>query len=162
MKYIERISDEECKRKLNSAGALLIRGPKACGKTESAKRLAKSMLKVDRDGQVSALMNTDPNRLLMGETPRLIDEWQEQPELWKYIRHEVDERNRNAQFILTGSSNPEESVKMHSGAGRFTLMDMRTMSWQELGYSSGKISLAHLFEGKKLTFLMKHKVWISL
>ena len=150
MEYKERLSDDELNRKLNTSGAVLIRGAKACGKTESAKQIAKSILHVDRDEQVQALMNTAPKRLLLGDTPRLIDEWQAQPKLWDYIRHEVDDRQKTAQFILAGFANPEESVKMHSGAGRFTLMDMRTMTWQELGFSSGKVSLANLFEGKKI------------
>lgn len=152
MGYINRISDIELKRKLNSSGAVLIRGPKSCGKTESAKQLANSILHVDQDEQVPLLFDTDPKRLLMGETPRLIDEWQIIPKLWNYIRHEVDDRNKPAQFILTGSANPEENAKMHSGAGRFTIVDMRTMSWQELGLSSGKIKLSDLLEGKKIEF----------
>ena len=150
MSYIKRISDSELQQKLNSSGAVLIRGAKACGKTESAKQFAGSILSVDQDEQVPALMGTAPQRLLLGKTPRLIDEWQEQPKLWNYIRHEVDNRGLTAQFILTGSANPEESVKMHSGAGRFTTLDMRTMSWQELGFSSGKISVNSLFEGAKI------------
>jgi predicted AAA+ superfamily ATPase len=148
--YKSRISDEELLRKLDSAGALLIRGMKACGKTESAKQFAKSVLNIDQDEQVSLLMQTAPQRLLQGETPRLIDEWQEQPKIWTYIRHEVDKRKQSGQFILTGSSNPEESAKMHSGAGRFTILDMRTMSWQELGFSTGKIRLNSLFKGEKI------------
>lgn len=150
MGYKKRFSDKELEQKLEASGAVLIRGPKACGKTETAKQIAKSILKVDRDEQVPALMSASPKRLLEGETPRLIDEWQVQPRLWDYVRHEVDERKKNGQFILTGSANPEESVKMHSGAGRFTILDMRTMSWQELGHSSGKISLKNLFKGKKI------------
>lgn len=150
MTYIKRITDAELERKLNASGGVLIKGAKACGKTESAKQLAKSALNVDRDEQVEPLMQTAPKRLLLGESPRLIDEWQAQPKLWDYIRHEIDDRQKNAQFILTGSSNPEESVKMHSGAGRFTVVEMRTMSWQELGFSTGKISLANLFEGQKV------------
>ncbi len=150
MNYKERITDKELQRKLTASGAVLIKGAKACGKTESAKQLAKSILHVDRDEQVEPLMQTAPKRLLLGESPRLIDEWQAQPKLWDYIRHEIDDRQENAQFILTGSSNPEESVKMHSGAGRFTFVEMRTMSWQELGFSSGEVSLARLFEGKKI------------
>ena len=150
MIYKERISDIELKRKLNASGAVLIRGPKACGKTESAKQITKSVLNVDKDENVPALINTAPKRLLVGETPRLIDEWQVQPVLWDYIRHEIDDRQKNAQFILTGSSNPEESAKMHSGAGRFSIVEMRTMSWQELGISSGEISLANLFKGEKI------------
>jgi predicted AAA+ superfamily ATPase len=150
MDYKQRITDNELKRKLKASGAVLIRGAKACGKTESAKQLAKSVLNVDRDEQVQALISTAPRRLLLGETPRLIDEWQVQPKLWDYIRHEIDDRQKTAQFILTGSANPEESAKMHSGAGRFTIVEMRTMTWHELGYSSGKISLAKLFEGEKI------------
>jgi predicted AAA+ superfamily ATPase len=148
--YKQRITDKELHRKLNASGAVLIRGAKACGKTESAKQLAKSVLNVDRDEQVEALISTAPKRLLLGETPRLIDEWQVQPNLWDYIRHEIDDRQETAQFILTGSAHPEESAKMHSGAGRFTIVDMRTMTWHELGCSSGKISLAKLFEGEKI------------
>lgn len=128
----------------------MIRGAKACGKTESAKQLAKSILKVDNDPLVLPIINTEPRRLLWGETPRLIDEWQAQPILWDYIRHEIDDRKASGQFILTGSANPEESVKMHSGAGRFAIVDMRTMSWQELGFSTGKISLSNLFDGCRI------------
>jgi len=150
MKYRNRISDEELQRKLQASGAVLIRGPKACGKTESAKQLAKSMIHIDRDPQIQLLFDTAPHRILMGDTPRLIDEWQVIPKLWDYVRHEVDDRNKNAQFILTGSANPAEDAKMHSGAGRFTIVDMRTMSWQELGLSTGAIKLADLFEGKSI------------
>jgi predicted AAA+ superfamily ATPase len=107
-------------------------------------------LSVDRDVQVPVFIETDPKRLLQGKTPRLIDEWQLQPKLWNYIRHEIDDRKQTAQFILAGSANPEENAKMHSGAGRFTILDMRTMSWQELGLSSGKISMNSLFEGANI------------
>jgi predicted AAA+ superfamily ATPase len=148
--YKERLTDKELLRKLDSAGALLIRGMKACGKTESAKQYSKSVLALDQDEQVPLLMATSPQRLLLGDTPRLIDEWQEHPKIWNYVRHEVDNRKESAQFILTGSVNPEESIKMHSGAGRFTILDMRTMSWQELAFSTGKISLKSLFEGAKI------------
>lgn len=150
MKYYSRISDIELQRKLESSGALLIRGIKACGKTESAKQFAKSVLELDQNEQVPLLIDTAPNRLLSGKTPRLIDEWQEYPKIWNYIRHEVDKRQEPSQFILTGSSNPEESIKMHSGAGRFTILDMHTMSWQELGFSTGKVSLKNLFDSNEI------------
>ncbi len=150
MEYRKRISDIELQRKLEASGAVLIRGAKACGKTESAKQLAKSIIHIDRDEQVQLLFDTAPKRLLMGETPRLIDEWQVIPKLWDLVRHEVDDRKKSAQFILTGSANPEENAKMHSGAGRFTIVDMRTMSWQELGISTAKIKLSDLFEGKQI------------
>lgn len=148
--YKNRISDIELKRKLSASGAVLIRGAKACGKTESAKQLAKSMVQVDRDEQIQLVFDTAPQRILMGATPRLIDEWQVIPKLWDYVRHEVDDRNKKGQFILTGSANPQEINKMHSGAGRFTVVDMRTMSWQELGIATAQIKLSDLFEGKTI------------
>jgi uncharacterized protein len=150
MKYFKRISDIELQHKLESSGGLLIRGIKACGKTESAKQFAKSVIELDQNDQVPLLMETAPKRLLLGDTPRLIDEWQEYPKIWNYIRHEIDNRNDSAQFILTGSSTPDENIKMHSGAGRFTILDMHTMSWQELGFSSGKVSLKTLFENQEI------------
>jgi predicted AAA+ superfamily ATPase len=156
MKYLERITDKELQRKLNASGALLIRGCKACGKTESASQFAKSVLEVDIDENVPYLMETAPKLLLEGATPRLIDEWQEQPKLWNMVRHEVDKRQSPAQFILTGSANPDEKVKKHSGAGRFTTLDMRTLSWQELGHSSGKISLEKLLAGEKFDADSEH------
>ncbi|MCX6309439.1 MAG: DUF4143 domain-containing protein [Bacteroidia bacterium] len=147
MAYLHRITDKELERKLQAAGAILIRGAKACGKTESARQFSKSMLEVDTDPQVPLLIETAPARLLLGNSPRLLDEWQEQPKLWNLVRHEVDKRAMPAQFILTGSANPDEKTNKHSGAGRFTTLDMRTMSWQELGHSTGRISMKALLEG---------------
>ena len=100
MNYVGRISDFELKRKLSASGAVLIRGPKACGKTESARQLAGSTLYIDRDPQIDALMNAAPQRLLVGETPRLIDEWQIQPRIWDYVRHEVDKRLPDAEVPM--------------------------------------------------------------
>ncbi|MBE0678774.1 MAG: ATP-binding protein [Bacteroidales bacterium] len=150
MSYISRIIEDEIKAKLNASGAVLIRGPKACGKTETALRLASSVLLVDQDEQVPYLMDADPKRLLAGKTPRLIDEWQIQPKLWNYIRHEIDARKERSQFILTGSSTPDHKNPIHSGAGRFTSVDMRTLSWQELGYSTGQASMKHLLSDNKI------------
>lgn len=152
MKYYLRIVEEEIKQKLQASGALLIKGPKSCGKTETAKQFAESMLHVDQDEQVPVVMSINPKILLQGETPRLIDEWQEQPKLWNYVRHEVDDRKKKAQFILTGSANPEEEIKLHSGAGRFTIVEMQTMSWQEMGYSSGIVSLNSLLHGEAIAY----------
>ena len=117
-RYVPRLVDQELANALKIAGAVLIRGPKACGKSETAKQQAASTLQVDRDPQVPNIMNIDPNILLSGNTPRLIDEWQVQPRLWNYVRHAVDERSDRGQFILTGSANPTEDISMHSGAGR--------------------------------------------
>ncbi len=161
MKYYTRIVEEEIKQKLQASGALLIKGPKACGKTETAKQFAESMLFVDQDEQVPIVMSVNPKILLEGETPRLIDEWQEQPKLWSYVRHEVDDRKKKAQFILTGSANPDEEIKMHSGAGRFTIVEMQTMSWQEMGYSSGAVSLNALLHGGSIAY-SENKLSIEL
>ncbi|MDR0864343.1 MAG: AAA family ATPase, partial [Candidatus Symbiothrix sp.] len=148
--YNRRIIEGELERKLNASGAVLIRGPKSCGKTETAKQFAKSVLEVDRDSQVPVIMATNPNLLLAGDTPRLIDEWQEQPTIWNYIRHEVDDRKAKGQFILTGSSNPNDNVRLHSGAGRFTIIEMNTMTWREMGFSDGSFSMADLLQGNKI------------
>lgn len=144
MRYVKRIVEEELRRKLQASGAVLVRGPKYCGKTQMALRFANSTLHVDQDPQIEDIMTVEPARLLRGDTPRLLDEWQEQPKLWTYVRHEIDRRGSKGQFILTGSSTPTEATTMHSGAGRFTIVDMRTMSWQELTLSTGAVSLAHL------------------
>ncbi|MHB1105275.1 MAG: ATP-binding protein [Lutibacter sp.] len=147
MSYIKRIAEEDLLEKLAASGAVLIKGPKSCGKTETAKQYSKSFLEMDRDKQVPVIMATNPQLLLVGNTPRLIDEWQEQPEIWNYIRHEVDDRKAKGQFILTGSANPADDVKLHSGAGRFTVVQMDTMSWQELGYSTGIVKISDLLQG---------------
>lgn len=147
MSYINRIIEVDLSEKLAASGAVLIEGPKSCGKTETAKQFAKSVLEMDRDKQVPVVMATNPQLLLTGATPRLIDEWQEQPEIWNYVRHEVDDRKAKGQFILTGSANPNDNVKLHSGAGRFTVVRMDTMTWQELGHSSGIVKVSDLLQG---------------
>jgi predicted AAA+ superfamily ATPase len=148
MSYIKRLVEDDLMGKMSASGAVLIKGPKACGKTETAKQYAKSVLKMDQDPQVSVIMATKPQLLLVGKNPRLIDEWQEQPEIWNYVRHEVDQRKLKGMFILTGSANPPENIKLHSGAGRFTVVQMDTMTWQELGYSSGTVKLSELLLGE--------------
>lgn len=147
MSYIKRLIEEDLLEKLSASGAVLIKGPKSCGKTETAKQFAKSVLEMDRDKQVPVIMATNPQLLLAGATPRLIDEWQEQTEIWNYIRHEVDDRKAKGQFILTGSANPPDDAKLHSGAGRFTVVQMDTMTWQELGFSTGIVKVSDLLQG---------------
>lgn len=147
MKYIRRLIENDLLEKMAASGAVLIKGPKSCGKTETARQYAKSVLEMDRDPQVPVMMATNPQLLLTGLTPRLIDEWQEQPLIWNYVRHEVDDRKIKGQFILTGSANPSDDVKLHSGAGRFTVLQMETMSWLELGYSTGTVRLSDLLVG---------------
>lgn len=152
MRYIKRLVENDLVAKMAASGALLIKGPKSCGKTETASQYAKSVLRMDRDPQVPVIMATSPQLLLEGETPRLIDEWQEQPEIWNYVRHEVDKRKSKGVFILTGSANPPEHVKLHSGAGRFTVLQMDTMTWQELGYSSGTVKMSDLLLGADIDY----------
>lgn len=152
MEYTKRIVEIDLIAKMSASGAVLIKGPKSCGKTETAKQYANSILNMDRDLQVPIIMATNPQLLLEGPTPRLIDEWQEQPEIWNYVRHEVDNRKLKNQFILTGSANPPENVRLHSGAGRFTVLQMDTMTWQELGYSNGTVSLSDLLNGTVNSF----------
>ena len=147
MSYIKRIIEEDLTESLAASGAVLIKGPKSCGKTSTSKQYAKSVLEMDRDKQVPIIMATNPQLLLIGDTPRLIDEWQEQPEIWNYVRHEVDNRHAKGQFILAGSANPNDDTKLHSGAGRFTVVQMDTMTWQELGYSTGIVSMSDLLKG---------------
>jgi predicted AAA+ superfamily ATPase len=152
MSYIKRLVEDELVVKMAASGAVLIKGPKSCGKTETATQYAKSVLRMDRDPQVPVMMATNPQLLLEGETPRLIDEWQEQPEIWNYVRHEVDKRKSKGVFILTGSANPPENVRLHSGAGRFTVLQMNTMTWQELGYSSGTVKMSDLLLGADINY----------
>lgn len=155
MAYIVRIMEADLSDKLAASGAVLIKGPKSCGKTETAKQFAKSVLEMDRNPQVPMIMATNPQLLLAGETPRLIDEWQVQSEIWNYVRHEVDDRKAKGQFILTGSANPNDDARLHSGSGRFTVIQMDTMTWQELGHSTGMVKLADLLRGPVADFFQE-------
>lgn len=151
-KYKQRIADKLLKRKVLGKGAVLIEGPKWCGKTTTAKQLAKSMLDLGDASvlkQSAQIIEISPRSLLKGETPRLIDEWQALPPIWDSIRSEVDKRGEPSQFILTGSSVlPDANETIHSGTGRFAHIMMRPMSLYESGESTGTISLKDLFEGK--------------
>ncbi len=151
-KYKQRISDRILKRKVLGKGAVLIEGPKWCGKTTTAKQLAKSILDLGDSSvlkQSAQLIELSPQTLLEGKTPRLIDEWQALPPIWDSIRSEVDKRGEPSQFILTGSSVlPEADKTIHSGTGRYAYVKMRTMSLYESGESNGKVSLMDLFEKK--------------
>lgn len=149
--YKHRIADRLLARKLAGKGAVLVEGPKWCGKTTTAQQQAKSILDLG-DGEVlkqsRQLMDLSPKTLLQGETPRLIDEWQTIPLLWDSIRSEVDRRGDFSQFILTGSSVlPRATETVHSGTGRIARVRMRPMSLFESGESSGNVSLKELFEG---------------
>ena len=153
-KYKQRIADRILERKVLGKGAVLIEGPKWCGKTTTAKQLAKSVLDLGDSAvlkQSSGLIEISPKTLLDGDTPRLIDEWQALPPIWDSIRSEVDRRGEPSQFILTGSSVlPEADETVHSGTGRFATIKMRPMSLYESGESTGTVSLKDLFEGKSI------------
>ena len=152
-KYRKRIADDILKRKLEGKGAVLIEGPKWCGKTTTAEQFAESVLYMDdpeKKEQNIAMSELSPKRLLKGAAPRLIDEWQLAPKLWDAIRFEVDHRSKLGQFILTGSAVPADTTEItHSGTGRFTWLTMRPMSLYESGDSTGEVSLENLFSGTK-------------
>ena len=149
--YRKRIADDILSRKLEGKGAVLIEGPKWCGKTTTAEQIAASILYIDdpkNKEQNIAMAEMNPQRLLSGAKPRLIDEWQLAPKLWDAIRFEVDHCGELGQFVLTGSSVPVDSKEItHSGTGRFTWLTMRPMSLFESGDSSGTVSLKNLFDG---------------
>lgn len=150
-KYLKRIADGILKQKLSASGAVLIEGPKWCGKTWTATAASNSQLFMqDPDRQVSYLKaaDTKPSLLLQGETPRLLDEWQTAPVLWDAVRFAVDQRGKAGQFILTGSAVPSDNVVQHSGTGRISRMVMRPMSLFESSESSGSVSIKDLFDGK--------------
>ena len=156
-KYKPRIMDAQVERYLNSFGAVCIEGPKWCGKTWISSYHANSeFLIADSSNhfQNRRLAEMDPSMILEGDTPRLIDEWQEVEEIWDAVRYEVDRRGEKGQFILTGSSTPKRKDKrVHSGSGRIGRLRLRTMSLYESGDSSGTISLEELCEGRIKPFL---------
>lgn len=149
MNYRPRIADKLLREELEAMGAVLIEGPKACGKTTTGEQQAKSIIYIDdpelRD-QYKTLAQTNIKKLLVGEVPRLLDEWQEIPQLWDAVRFEVDHREEDGQFILTGSAVPPDPEEIrHSGTGRVGRIKMRPMSLWESGDSTGDISLQKLF-----------------
>lgn len=152
IEYKPRIADEILENKLNAMGAVLIEGPKYCGKTTLARQHSKSALYMadpDNLEQNLILAETNIGRLLKGETPRLIDEWQLAPQFWDAVRNEVDKRGQDGQFILTGSAVPADPKKIyHSGTGRMSWLRLRTMSLWESGDSTGEVSLSSLFKSR--------------
>ncbi len=150
MRYKHRIADQILAKKLASKGAVLIEGPKWCGKTTTAEQQAKSILYMDNPATLQSnlqMAEIDASLLLEGNTPRLIDEWQLAPKIWDTARFEVDHRHQVGQFILTGSAVPTDEKDMHhSGTGRFAWLTMRPMSLYESGESNGKVSLKELFD----------------
>jgi hypothetical protein len=148
-KYKERIADKVLQKKLAGKGAVLVEGAKWCGKTTTAEQLAKSILYMadpEKEKENLTMAEISPSRLLKGDTPRLIDEWQIAPKLWDAVRFEVDHRDELGQFILTGSAVPVSYDHIHhTGTGRYAWVLMRPMSLFESGESTGEVSLAELF-----------------
>lgn len=154
--YRPRIADTLLSNKLKGMGAVLIEGPKWCGKTTTAEQKAESVIYMDDPRQRNSFLEAaslDPTLLLEGAVPKLIDEWQIAPQLWDAVRYTVDHRDKDGQFILTGSAVPliddEERKKMHTGTGRIGRIRMRPMSLWESGDSTGAVSLKSLFEGDR-------------
>ena len=148
--YKKRIADQMLADKLEAMGAVLIEGPKGCGKTTTAEQQAKSVIYMDDPDNAEQYMQmaqTNIRFLLQGETPRLIDEWQNVPKFWDAIRFEVDHREEDGQFMLTGSAVPINCEEIHhSGTARYGWLTMRPMSLWESGESNGSVSLAELFK----------------
>ncbi len=151
MEYKPRIADSLLQLKLDSFGATLIVGPKGCGKTTTAKQKAKSVIEFQdedyRDMYIQ-IANTIPSKLLIGETPRLFDEWQDAPKIWGAIRKSIDDKNENGLYILTGSSSQVVNTP-HTGTTRISTLKMYPMSLYESDESNGSVSLLDLFNKKE-------------
>lgn len=145
--YRSRIVDAELVDRLAAVGAVVIEGPKACGKTATARQVAASEVLMDVDPEARMAAQVDPALVLVGQVPRLIDEWQLEPQVWDHVRRAIDDRGAPGQFILTGSAVPPDDVTRHSGAGRLTRLRMRPMTLSETGRGDGSVSLAALFDG---------------
>ncbi len=148
--YWPRVVDDELGRRLGRSGAVLIDGPRACGKTATARQKAASSVMLDADASARRAAAVDPGLLLRGETPRLIDEWQIVPEIWNHVRHAVDDRPGRGHFILTGSAVPPDDITRHTGAGRIGRLRLRPMSLFELRRSTGEVSLERLLAGDRI------------
>jgi uncharacterized protein len=148
MTYSPRIADAELLSRLQAAGAVLIEGPKACGKTETARQVAQSEVLLDVDEDARAAAAVSPALVLQGAIPRLIDEWQVEPAIWNHVRRAVDERRKPGQFVLAGSAVPADDATRHSGAGRISRLRLRPMSLFESGVSNGAVSLAAQLAGE--------------
>ena len=149
MQYLSRIVDQRLKLLLNVFGAVLVEGPKWCGKTTTAEMQSHSILRLQDPDERETLLKTaevKPSLLLDGETPRLLDEWQDAPVLWDAVRIAVDKRKQPGQFILTGSTSIDKTQILHSGTGRITRMKMYPMSLYESLESTGEVSLKKLFD----------------
>ncbi len=152
--YLPRLADKELKGGLDAFGAVLIEGPKWCGKTTTAEQAAKSALYLQDDDmreQYEQMLRVKPSNLLEGKKPRLIDEWQMAPKLWDSVRFSIDRQSENGMYILTGSTSVDNSSIEHSGAGRIKRMKMGTMSLFESGDSTAEVKLSDMFEDRDIS-----------
>lgn len=148
--YLPRVVDAELGSRLRSMGAVVIEGPKACGKTRTARQIAASEVRFDVDEEARRAALVVPASVLEGPAPRLLDEWQRAPAIWDHVRRSVEDRRQAGQFILTGSAVPPDDITGHTGTGRITRLPMRPMSLFELGLSDGRVSLAALLAGEPI------------
>ena len=155
--YLPRVAGGDIAGVLQRRGAVLIEGCRGCGKTWAARHFARSEARLD-DESLVLLADTDPGAVLHGATPRLLDEWQNAPQLWNRVRRECDDRARPGQFILTGSASPQDDATRHTGVGRISRVLMRPMSLDEVGHSSGEVSLGCLFEGEATSALPRSDI----
>ena len=149
--YRPRVVDAELRNQLKSAAVVLIEGPKACGKTMTARRAAASEVFLDADPKALEAARTDPGLVLGGASPRLLDEWQVAPELWNPVRRSADLSGQKGLFLLTGSAAPPDDITRHTGAGRLARVRMRPLSLFELGLSGGEVSLGALLAGEPVS-----------
>ncbi len=147
MEYYSRVVDAELLGRLGAAGAVVVEGPRACGKTATARRVAASEVLLDVNPDALLAATVDPGLVLDGATPRLIDEWQIEPAIWNHVRRAIDDRRAAGQFVLTGSAAPPDDITRHTGAGRISRLRMRPMSLFETKHASGDVSLAELMSG---------------
>ena len=149
--YLSRLIDYEIARQMEAMGCVVIEGPKWCGKSTTGELFAKSVIRLQKRDvfeKYQVFMTTDSSKLFIGEKPMMFDEWQKLPDLWDYIRNEIDESGNSGEFILTGSAKPQEDRERHSGTGRITKVLMRPLSLWESQESTGEVSLDGLFKGK--------------
>jgi hypothetical protein len=147
MNYTPRVIDAVVEHALAIAGAVLLEGVRACGKTATGLHHSNSAVRLDVDDQARAMAALEPALVLDGESPRLIDEWQLEPRLWNHVRRAVDDTTRRGRFLLAGSATPDDDVTRHSGAGRILRVRMRPMSLSESGHSNAKVSLSAVLSG---------------
>jgi len=162
MEYLNRYVEKDIEDALNTSGVVVVTGPKFCGKTTTCKKYAKSTYSIDTKSKVE-LVQTNPESILIGDNPRLIDEWQNVPDLWNCARSEIDSRNdKFGQFIFTGSSTPADMNDIyHSGAGRIVTIKMRPMSLYESIESKGEVSLNALFNGQNKIFAINEDYYLQ-